>query len=111
MRYKFEPLNTLAKIFGSIEDPRDKRGKRHRLLDIFILTVFGLLWGHSDFTNMVIDLKYHEAYFSELLTLKNGIPSHDTFSAAFSIINPADPRMLYSMDRRPDKPPGEACGR
>jgi predicted transposase YbfD/YdcC len=90
MQYKFESLNTLAAIFSSIEDPRDNRGKRHKLLDIFILTVFGLLWGHTDFANMVIDLKYHEAYFSTLLRLANGIPSHDTFSAVFSIINPAE---------------------
>jgi len=90
MQYKFESLNTLAAIFSTIEDPRDDRGKRHRLLDIFILTVFGLLWGHSDFTNMVIELKYHEVYFTKLLGLINGIPSHDTFSAVFCIINPAE---------------------
>ena len=90
MDYKFEPLGTLAAIFGTIEDTRDNRGKRHRLLDIFILTVFGLLWGHTDFTNMAIDLKYKEEYFTELLGLENGIPSHDTFSAAFSIIDPAE---------------------
>jgi predicted transposase YbfD/YdcC len=90
MQYKFESLNTLAAIFGTIEDPRDNRGKRHKLLDIFILTVFGLLWGHTDFTNMVIDLKYHKEYFTKLLGLENGIPSHDTFSAAFSVINPAE---------------------
>lgn len=90
MQYKYEPLNTLAEIFGCIEDPRDSRGKRHKLLDIFILTVFGLLWSHTDFVNMVIDLKYSEAYFTELLGLENGIPSHDTFSAAFSVINPAE---------------------
>jgi predicted transposase YbfD/YdcC len=90
MQYKCEPLNTLAAIFGAIEDPRDDRGKRHRLLDIFILTVFGLLWGHTDFTNMALELKYHEAFFAELLGLANGIPSHDTFSAAFSAIDPAE---------------------
>ena len=90
MQYKFESLNTLATIFCNIEDPRDNRGKQHKLLDIFILAVFGLLWGHTDFTNMVIELKYHEAYFTELLGLINGIPSHDTFSAAFSIINPSE---------------------
>jgi len=90
MQYKFERLNTLAAIFSTIEDTRDNRGKRHKLLDIFILTVFGLLWGHTDFTNMVIDLKYREEQFTELLGLENGIPSHDTFSAAFSIINPAE---------------------
>ena len=90
MEYKYEPLNTLAAIFGAIDDPRDNRGKRRRLLDIFILTIFGLLWGHTDFTNMAIELKYHEAYFTALLGLANGIPSHDTFSAAFSVINPAE---------------------
>jgi predicted transposase YbfD/YdcC len=90
MEYRYEPLNTLAAIFSTIEDTRDNRGKRHKLLNIFILTVFGLLWGHTDFTNMVIDLQYKAAYFTELLGLENGIPSHDTFSAAFSTINPAE---------------------
>ena len=90
MQYKFEPLNTLAAVFGTIEDVRDNRGKRHKLMDIFVLTVFGLLWGHTDFTNMSIDLKYQEAYFTEMLGLANGIPSHDTFSAAFSVIDPAE---------------------
>jgi len=90
MRYKFASLNTLAAIFDTIEDTRDSRGKRHKLLDIFILTVFGLLWGHTDFANMVRDLKYREEYFTELLGLENGIPSHDTFSAVFSIIDPAE---------------------
>jgi len=90
MQYKYGPLNTLAAIFSTIEDTRDNRGKRHKLLDIFILAIFGLLWGHTDFTNMVEELKYHKEYFTELLGLENGIPSHDTFSAAFSIINPAE---------------------
>jgi predicted transposase YbfD/YdcC len=90
MLYKHESLNTLAAVFSTIEDPRDSRGKRHRLLDVFILTIFGLLWGHTDFTNMALELKYHEVYFTELLGLANGIPSHDTFSAVFSIINPAE---------------------
>jgi predicted transposase YbfD/YdcC len=39
---------------------------------------------------MELELKYHEAYFTKFLGLENGIPSHDTFSAAFSIINPAE---------------------
>jgi predicted transposase YbfD/YdcC len=90
MRYRFKSLNTLAAIFSTIEDPRDDRGKRHRLIDIFILAVYGLLWGHTDFTNMVCELRYHEKYFTELLGLRYGIPSHDTFSAAFSIIDPAE---------------------
>jgi predicted transposase YbfD/YdcC len=90
MRYRDEPLNTLAAAFAAIDDPRDNRGKRHRLVDIFVLAAFGLLWGHTDFTNMARELRYHEAYFTRLLGLPNGIPSHDTFSAAFSVVNPAE---------------------
>jgi len=33
---------------------------------------------------------YKEDYFAELLGLENGIPSHDTFSAVFSVINPEE---------------------
>jgi predicted transposase YbfD/YdcC len=90
MRYRSESLDTLAAIFSSITDTRDNRGKRHRLIDIFILAVIGLLWGHTDFTNMVRELKYHEDYLTELLGCEHGIPSHNTFSATFAIIDPAE---------------------
>ena len=88
MIYRNESLNSLAETLGDIEDPRDNRGKKHRLLDIFLLAIYGILWGHNDFTNMCIDLKYHEAFFQDLMGLPNGIPSHDTFSAVFSVIQP-----------------------
>lgn len=90
MIYRDEELNALAQIFGVIEDPRDERGKQHRLIDIFIMTIYGTLWGHTDFVNMVEELKYHEKYFTKLLGLANGIPSHDTFSAVFSMINASE---------------------
>jgi predicted transposase YbfD/YdcC len=89
MIYRHESLDSLAAYFAAIEEPRDNRGKRHRLIDIFIMTLYGCLWGHTDFTNMAYELKAHENYFTELLGLENGVPSHDTFSAVFSLIDPA----------------------
>ena len=90
MIYRNEALETLAAVMGTIEDPRDNRGKLHRLIDILILAVIGLLWGHTDFTNMCVELRYREEILTEVLGLPNGIPSHDTFSAIFSIINPGE---------------------
>jgi predicted transposase YbfD/YdcC len=84
------PLDSLARILGTIEDPRGLQGQRHRLVDILILAVIGMLWGHTDFVNMCEELKYHEAALNKKLGLPNGIPSHDTFSAVFGIINPAE---------------------
>lgn len=83
-------IGSIVQIFSSIEDRRHDRGKRHRLIDIFVLSIFGILWGHTDFVNMVDELKYHEDYFKDLLGLKHGIPSHDVFSAVFRIIDPEE---------------------
>ena len=55
MIYRNEALEALAAIMGTIEDPRDNRGKRHRLIDILILAVIGILWGHTEFTNMCVE--------------------------------------------------------
>jgi predicted transposase YbfD/YdcC len=88
MIYRHESLDSLAGYFAAIEEPRDNRGKRHRLIDIFVMTIYGCLWGHTDFANMVCELKAHESYFKELLGLENGVPSHDTFSAVFALIDP-----------------------
>ena len=52
------------------------------------MTIYGTLCGYTDFTNMVDFLTLNEEYFIKLLNLKNGIPSHDTFSRVFSQINP-----------------------
>lgn len=73
--------------FMKIEDPRKNKGKRHQLIHIFILTIIGILRGFSDFENMVDDLKYDEEELTEKLGLKHGIPSHDTFSKVFRLID------------------------
>lgn len=81
-------FKTLYFHFSKVEDPRKAKGKRHQLIHIFILTIIGILRGHSDFENMVDDLKYDEKELTEKLGLKHGIPSHDTFSRIFRLIDP-----------------------
>lgn len=81
-------MKTLMNHFEVLEDPRDIRGKKHKLIDILIMTIYGILCGYTDFVNMVDFLNLHEDYFVNLLNLENGIPSHDTFSRVFRIVNP-----------------------
>lgn len=80
-------MKTLINHFEILEDPRDIRGKKHELTDILIMSVYGILCGYSDFENMADFLEVHEEYFTNLLSLKNGIPSHDTFSRVFALID------------------------
>lgn len=80
-------MKTLFNYIEILEDPRDIRGKKHKLPDILIMTIYGGLCGYTNFVNMADFLKLHEQYFIDLLKLENGIPSHATFSRVFSSID------------------------
>lgn len=80
-------MNSLYNRFEILEDPRDIRGKKHDLSNILVMTIYGILCGYTDFTNLADFIKVHEDYFTKLLSLENGTPSYDTFSNVFSMID------------------------
>jgi predicted transposase YbfD/YdcC len=77
----------LFERFEVLEDPRDIRGKKYKLIDILIMTIYGLLFGLKDFVNIADYMKLNEEYFTNLLGLKNGTPSHDCLSDLFAQID------------------------
>lgn len=82
--------NIFIECFCTITDPRVERTKKHLLLDIISLSICAILSGAEtweeieDFGNEKID------WFSKFLSLPNGIPSHDTISRVFSLLNPEE---------------------
>ena len=81
-------LRDLESIFAQVEDPRMERTKLHRLRDIIILAICGVLCGADGWVEIEEFGKAKEAFFPELLDLPNGIPSHDTFGRVFALIDP-----------------------
>ena len=77
----------LFERFEVLEDPRDIRGKKYKLIDILIMTIYGLLFGLKDFVNIADYMKLNEKYFTELLGLENGTPSHDCLSDIYAKID------------------------
>lgn len=77
----------LFERFEVLEDPRDIRGKKYKLMDLLTMTIYGLLCGLTDFTNIADFLKLKEDYFTKLLGLENGVPSHDCLSDLFANID------------------------
>jgi predicted transposase YbfD/YdcC len=79
---------SLQSYFEEIEDPRVERTKQHKLLDIIIIALCGVLCGADgwveieEFGNMKLD------WLKTILDLPNGIPSHDTFGRVFAQIDP-----------------------
>ena len=78
----------LFERFDVLEDPRDEKGKKYKLIDILIMTIYGLLCGLKDFTNIADFMKLKEDYFTKLLDLENGTPSHDCLSDLYASIGP-----------------------
>ena len=52
------------------------------------MTIYGLLCGLTDYTNIADFMKLKEEYFTKLLSLENGTPSHDCLSDLFARIAP-----------------------
>src|SRR5260370_33380439 len=78
----------LESLFAQVQDPRLERTKLHRLRDIIILAICGVLCGAEGWVEIEEFGKAKEAFFTELLGLSNGIPSHDTFGRVFALLDP-----------------------
>lgn len=78
----------LLNYFEILEDPRKSKGKMHKLNDIIIMSIFAILSNCKDATDIAYFLELREDYFTNLLDLKYGTPSHDTISWVFRIIDP-----------------------
>src|SRR5258708_17530573 len=77
-------LKALETTFAQVEDPRIERTKRHRLRDIIVLAICGA----EGWVEIEAFGKAKEAWFTQLLNLPNGIPSHDIFGRVFALIDP-----------------------
>jgi predicted transposase YbfD/YdcC len=83
-----EPLLSLESAFAPVEDPRVERTKRHKLLDILIIAICGVICGAEGWVEIEEFGKAKEPWLKELLELPNGIPSHDTFGRVFARLDP-----------------------
>lgn len=51
------------------------------------MTIYGILCGYTDFTNLADFLNVYEDYFTTRLKLENGTPSYHTLPNVFAIID------------------------
>jgi len=81
-------MTNLYQAFKSLKDPRIQRNKKHKLLDIVILSILAVLCGAESYDSIALFGKENLEFLRQFLELKNGIPSHDTINRVFQIINP-----------------------
>jgi len=82
------PKLSLIEHFKDLPDPRMDRTKDHELIDVLTIAICTLLCAGESFNDMEDFGKAKEAWFRTFLTLRNGIPSHDTFNRVFAALCP-----------------------
>jgi len=80
---------SLHQAFSRLRDPRIERRKKHKLLDIIILSVLAVLSGAESYDSIELFGKMNLSFLKQILDLKNGVPSHDTINRVFQSLNPS----------------------
>jgi predicted transposase YbfD/YdcC len=79
----------LIEKLGEIPDPRRGNAQRHELLDILAIALVASVCGAESCVDFAEFAEDREPLLREFLNLKNGLPSHDTFSRVFRLLDPA----------------------
>lgn len=73
--------------FGNLKDPRIERTKRHLLVDIVCLSICAVIAGAEGWEDIEEFGRQKEQWLRTFLRLPNGIPSHDTISRVFRLLD------------------------
>lgn len=88
--------NSLVDCFSDLKDPRVERTKKHKLIDIIIISICGVIAGANGFETIEVFADMHQEWLKKFLELPHGIPSHDTFERVFARINPKEFQKRFS---------------
>jgi predicted transposase YbfD/YdcC len=80
-------MGKFKKVFRSLPDPRAQNA-RHDLLEILVIALAAVLCGAEDCSDMAEFGRSKEWLLRVFLRLEHGVPSHDTFSRVFRLLNP-----------------------
>ncbi len=83
------PSVSILPFFQDLPDPRrDGRNKKHRLIDILVTALCGVIAGCESAVEIEAYGREKAAWLKTFLELEHGIPSHDTFSRILQMLDP-----------------------
>lgn len=81
-------MERFAACFAELDDPREANA-RHDLHEILVIGLCTMLCGGEDCSDMAVFGRAKAAFLRQFLRLRHGVPSHDTFSRVFRLLDPA----------------------
>ena len=80
-------MEEFVACFAEVTDPRQDNA-RHNLHELLLIALCTMLCGGEDCCDMALFGAAKEPFLRRFLRLKHGIPSHDTFSRVFRLLDP-----------------------
>lgn len=78
----------IAECFADLADPRTGNARRHDFLELLLIALTATLCGAESCVDFEDFARAKEPFLRDFLTLEGGVPSHDTFSRLFRLIDP-----------------------
>lgn len=85
-----QPFSSLEACFGDLPDPRVQGRCDHKLVEIILVAVCAVLCGAESWSEVEEFGEAKEDWLRQYLDLAAGIPSHDTFSRVFRLLDAAE---------------------
>jgi predicted transposase YbfD/YdcC len=88
-------LDRFAACFEDLEDPRTGNAALHDFHTLLMIALCAVLCGAQGAVDMALFAREKEPFLREFLDMKNGPPSHDTFSRLFRHLDPDQFRAAF----------------
>ena len=81
-------MEEFAACWEGLEDPRTGNAALHGFYELLMIGLCTVLCGGQSAVDMALFAKAKEPFLRGFLRLENGLPSHDTFSRLFRLLDP-----------------------
>ena len=90
-------LDQFIAAFEGLKDPRTGNAGLHDLHELLVIALCTVLSGGQGATHMAAFAVAKEPFLRGFLKLENGVPSHDTFSRLFRLLDPEQFRTVFQQ--------------
>jgi hypothetical protein len=88
-------LDQFATCWDALEDPRTGNAALHDFHELLMIALCTVLCGGRGAVDMATFAHSKETFLHGFLKLENGLPSHDTFSRLFRLLDPDQFRAAF----------------
>ena len=88
-------MDRFIECWEGLDDPRTGNAALHDLHEILAIAICAVLCGGQGSVDMGLFAKSKEPFLRGFLKLENGVPSHDTFSRLFRMLDPEQFRAAF----------------